>query len=47
MKYTILALLILNIHLAQAQTVSGKVISLFGRPEAIYDDENEFEEAED
>jgi ammonium transporter Rh len=26
---------------------SGKVISLFGRPEAIYDDENEFEDAED
>jgi ammonium transporter Rh len=26
---------------------SGKIISLFGRPEAIYEDENEFEDAED
>jgi len=26
---------------------SGKIISLLGRPSAIYDDENEFEDAED
>jgi ammonium transporter Rh len=27
--------------------ITGKIVSLFGKPEKVYNDENEFEDAED